>query len=108
MPPPATARGSGSAAAYYSSFHATSHVYSYYDGFTALFGTNNLADNHRLLNVDQYALFGETSYEMPEPPEVDRRASLLHVPQQFGYLRQRCVGERHQRYAASPTRKTPA
>ncbi|HEY0342009.1 MAG TPA: TonB-dependent receptor, partial [Steroidobacteraceae bacterium] len=51
--------------AYYSSFHATSHVYSYYDGFTALFGTNNLADNHRLLNVDQYALFGETSYEMP-------------------------------------------
>jgi iron complex outermembrane recepter protein len=51
--------------AYYSSFHATSHVYSYYDGFTALFGTNNLADNHRLLNVDQYALFGETSYELP-------------------------------------------
>ncbi|HWW80079.1 MAG TPA: TonB-dependent receptor [Steroidobacteraceae bacterium] len=50
---------------YYSSFHATSHVYSYYDGFTALFGTNNLADNHRLLNIDQYALFGETSYEMP-------------------------------------------
>ena len=53
-------------AAYYSSFHATSHVYSYYDGFTALFGTNNLADNHRLLNIDQYALFGETSYEMPD------------------------------------------
>jgi iron complex outermembrane receptor protein len=52
--------------AYYSSFHATSHVYSYYDGFTALFGTNNLADNHRLLNIDQYALFGETSYEMPD------------------------------------------
>jgi iron complex outermembrane recepter protein len=51
--------------AYYSSFHATSHVYSYYDGFQALFGTNNLADNHRLLNIDQYALFGETSYEMP-------------------------------------------
>jgi iron complex outermembrane recepter protein len=52
--------------AYYSSFHATSHVYSYYDGFEALFGTNNLADNHRLLNIDQYALFGETSYEMPD------------------------------------------
>ncbi len=51
---------------YYSSFHATSHVYSYYDGFEALFGTNNLADNHRLLNIDQYALFGETSYEMPD------------------------------------------
>ena len=50
--------------AYYSSFHATSHVYSYYDGFQALFGTNNLADNHRLLDVDQYALFGETSYTM--------------------------------------------
>jgi outer membrane receptor protein involved in Fe transport len=52
--------------AYYSSFHATSHVYSYYDGFEALFGTNNLADNHRLLNIDQYALFGEASYEMPD------------------------------------------
>jgi iron complex outermembrane receptor protein len=52
--------------AYYSSFHATSHVYSYYDGFEALFGTNNLADNHRLLKIDQYALFGETSYEMPD------------------------------------------
>jgi iron complex outermembrane recepter protein len=52
--------------AYYSSFHATSHVYSYYDGFEALFGTNNLADNHRLLGIDQYALFGETSYEMPD------------------------------------------
>ncbi|HVW68568.1 MAG TPA: TonB-dependent receptor [Steroidobacteraceae bacterium] len=50
------------AGGYYSSFHATSHVYSYYDGFTALFGTNNLADNHRLLDVDQWALFGETSY----------------------------------------------
>src|SRR6185437_15213410 len=47
---------------FYSDFHATSHVYSYYDGFTALFGTNNLADNHRLLNVSQYAFFGETSY----------------------------------------------
>jgi outer membrane receptor protein involved in Fe transport len=50
---------------YYSTFHATSHVYSYYDGFTALFGTNNLADNHRLLDVDQYALFGEASYQLP-------------------------------------------
>jgi iron complex outermembrane recepter protein len=52
--------------AYYSSFHATSHVYSYYDGFEALFGTNNLADNHRLLDVNQYALFGETSYLMTD------------------------------------------
>ncbi|HUI60219.1 MAG TPA: TonB-dependent receptor [Steroidobacteraceae bacterium] len=50
---------------YYSTFHATSHVYSYYDGFTALFGTNNLADNHRLLDVDQYAVFGEASYMLP-------------------------------------------
>lgn len=49
---------------YYSSFHATSHVYSYYDGFTALFGTNNLADNHRQLDVDQYAFFTEVSYQM--------------------------------------------
>ena len=54
------------AGGYYSHFHATSHVYSYYDGFTALFGTNNLADNHRALGVDQYALFGETSYELPD------------------------------------------
>ncbi|MDE2304240.1 MAG: TonB-dependent receptor [Gammaproteobacteria bacterium] len=51
---------------YYSNFRATSHVYSYYDGFTALFGTNNLADNHRALGVDQYALFGETSYLLPD------------------------------------------
>jgi len=51
---------------YYSSFHATSHVYSYYEGFTALFGTDNLADNHRLLGVDQYALFGESSYQLPD------------------------------------------
>jgi len=50
---------------YYSSFHATSHVYSFYDGFTALFGTNNLADNHRQLDVDQYAFFGEASYLLP-------------------------------------------
>jgi iron complex outermembrane recepter protein len=52
--------------AYYSTFHATSHVFSYYDGFTALFGTNNLADNHRELGVDQYALFGEASYMLPD------------------------------------------
>src|SRR6185437_9746976 len=50
------------AGGYYSAFHATSHVYSYYDGFAALFGTNNLADNHRLIDVSQYAFFGETSY----------------------------------------------
>jgi iron complex outermembrane receptor protein len=58
---------------YYSTFHATSHVYSFYDGFATLldshgvpvFGTNNLADNHRLLDVDQYALFGEASYLLP-------------------------------------------
>src|SRR3569833_1142774 len=50
------------AGGYYSDFHATSHVYSYYDGFTAMFGTNNLADNQRLLFVDQWALFGESSY----------------------------------------------
>ena len=51
---------------YYSTFHATSHVYSFYQGFTALFGTNVLADNHRLLNVDQYALFGEGSYRLAD------------------------------------------
>jgi outer membrane receptor protein involved in Fe transport len=50
--------------AFYSSFNAKSHVYSYYDGFTALFGTNNLADNHRLLNLSQDAVFGEASYKI--------------------------------------------
>lgn len=54
---------------YYSSFGATSHVYSYYPltnyGFNADFGTNNLADNHRKVNIDQYALFGEVSYQLP-------------------------------------------
>jgi outer membrane receptor protein involved in Fe transport len=49
---------------YYSSFNAKSHVYSYYDGFTALFGTNNLADNHRLLDLSQDAVFGEGSYKI--------------------------------------------
>jgi iron complex outermembrane recepter protein len=65
---------------YYSSFHATSHVYSYYDGFTALFGTNNLADNHRLLQVDQYAFFGETSYELPNhlKPTIGFRYFTYH------------------------------
>ncbi len=51
---------------YYSSFGATSHVYSFYpvaaDGFDADFGTTNLADNHRKVNIDQYAAFGEVSY----------------------------------------------
>jgi len=56
--------------AYYSSFGATSHVYSYYPqtsyGFNADFGTNNLADNHRKVDIDQYALFGEVSYQLPD------------------------------------------
>ena len=51
---------------YYSTFHATSHVYSFYDGFIPLFGTNNLADNHRILGLDQYAAFGEVSYQLPD------------------------------------------
>ncbi|MBV8804583.1 MAG: TonB-dependent receptor, partial [Sinobacteraceae bacterium] len=53
---------------YYSTFHATSHVYSYYAGFAAipaLGSTDNLADNHRLLDLDQYAAFGEASYQLP-------------------------------------------
>ena len=49
--------------AYYSNFNATSHVFSYYDGFTALFGTNNLADNHRELTMTQKAIFSEVSYQ---------------------------------------------
>jgi iron complex outermembrane recepter protein len=55
---------------YFSHFHATSHVYSYYpvadNGFDANFGTTNLADNHRALELDQYALFGESSYMFPD------------------------------------------
>jgi outer membrane receptor protein involved in Fe transport len=51
------------AGAYYAKFNATSHVFSYYDGFTALFGTNNLADNHRALDMSQKALFSEVSYQ---------------------------------------------
>jgi len=53
--------------AYYADFGATSHVFSYYDGFTALFGTDNLADNHRELTMKQKALFSEVSYQwVPE------------------------------------------
>jgi outer membrane receptor protein involved in Fe transport len=48
---------------YYSSFTAWSHVASYYNGFAALFGTNNLADNHRYLTIEQNAAFGEASYK---------------------------------------------
>jgi iron complex outermembrane receptor protein len=51
---------------YYSSFHATSHVFSFYPGFVPLFGTDNLADNHRILGIDQYAVFGEVSYQLPD------------------------------------------
>jgi outer membrane receptor protein involved in Fe transport len=54
---------------YYSSFGATSHVYSFYpataDGFNGDFGTTNLADNHRKVDIDQYAAFGEVSYLLP-------------------------------------------
>jgi iron complex outermembrane receptor protein len=57
------------AGAYYSSFGATSHVFSFYpvstDGFDGNFGTNNLADNHRKVDIDQYALFGDVSYLLP-------------------------------------------
>jgi len=55
--------------AYYSSFGATSHVYSFYPattyGFNGDFGTTNLADNHRKVDIDQYAAFGELSYMLP-------------------------------------------
>ncbi len=61
---------------YYSSFGATSHVFSFYpntnDGFNADFGTTNLADNHRKVDIDQYAAFGEVSYMLPD----NLRASL--------------------------------
>jgi outer membrane receptor protein involved in Fe transport len=55
--------------AYYSKFGATSHVFSFYpltaDGFNGNFGTNNLADNHRKVDIDQYALFSNVSYQLP-------------------------------------------
>jgi outer membrane receptor protein involved in Fe transport len=68
-----TSSGSGPlqwlAGAYYSSYGATSHVFSYYPistvGFDGDFGTNNLADNHRKLDIDQYALFGQATYDLP-------------------------------------------
>ena len=50
---------------FYSSFEATSHVFSYYPvggGFDELFGTTNLADNHRAIQLDQTAAFGEATY----------------------------------------------
>jgi iron complex outermembrane recepter protein len=54
------------AGGYYSGFTATSHVFSYYPdtpyGFNADFGTPNLADNHRKVDIFQYAAFGEASY----------------------------------------------
>ena len=54
---------------YWAGYQATSHVFSYYpatnNGFNADFGTTNLADNHRKIDIDQYALFGEGSYQLP-------------------------------------------
>ncbi len=56
--------------AYYSNYGAFSHVYSFYPegsvGFAGDFGTNNLADNHRKISIDQYALFGEASYAIAD------------------------------------------
>jgi iron complex outermembrane receptor protein len=58
------------AGGYYSGFTATSYVYSFYpdtnNGFNADFGTNNLADNHRKVDIFQYAAFGEVSYLFDE------------------------------------------
>jgi iron complex outermembrane recepter protein len=59
------------AGGYYSGFTATSHVYSFYPdtpyGFSADFnGDNNLADNHRKVDIFQYAAFGEVSYLFAE------------------------------------------
>jgi outer membrane receptor protein involved in Fe transport len=57
------------AGAYYSHYGVTDHVFSYYPlsstGFNANFGTNNLADNHRALGLDQYALYGQATYKLP-------------------------------------------
>ena len=57
------------AGAYYSHYGVVDHVFSYYPvsttGFDANFGTNNLADNHRALGLDQYALYGQATYKLP-------------------------------------------
>src|SRR5882762_675298 len=75
-----TSTGSGPlqwlAGGYWAGYGATSHVYSFYpatnNGFNADFGTTNLADNHRKVDIDQYAAFGEVSYMLPD----NLRASL--------------------------------
>jgi outer membrane receptor protein involved in Fe transport len=58
------------AGGYYSGFTATSHVYSFYpdtnNGFNADFAQTNLADNHRKVDIFQYAAFGEVSYLFDE------------------------------------------
>jgi len=51
---------------YYSDFHATSQVFSFYEGLVPLFGTDNLANNLRNLSVKQYAAFGEASYRLAD------------------------------------------
>jgi len=69
-----TSTGSGPlqwlAGGYWAGYGATSHVYSFYpatnNGFNADFGTTNLADNHRKVDIDQYAAFGEVSYQLPK------------------------------------------
>jgi iron complex outermembrane recepter protein len=62
------------AGGYYSHYGVADHVFSYYPistmGFDADFGTNNLADNHRALGLDQYAVYGQFSYELPHNLEV--------------------------------------
>ena len=93
--------------AYYSSFHATSHVYSYYEGFTRAVryqqpGRQPPPAEHRPVRAVRRDLVRDA-----RPPEVDHRVTLLHLPQRFGDLRQRRVGQRHERHAATPTRRTP-
>ena len=65
---------------YYSKFNATSHVYSYYPvggGFDQLFGTNNLADTHRQISVEQFAGFGEASYALTSQVKATAGLRLL-------------------------------
>src|SRR5258708_3103740 len=54
---------------YYSSFGATWHVFSFFpdtnDCVKPDFCTTHLADNHRKVDIDQYASFGEVSYMLP-------------------------------------------
>ena len=100
------------AGGYYSGFTATSYVYSFYpdtnNGFNADFGTNNLADNHRKVDIFQYAAFGEVSYLFRRALQDYAGRAVLHLSQQLRHERQRRIGQRHECAALRRSPRTPA